>query len=93
MMRTQRNPLVYSEGFRRRVLAAYPNQPKIKELLDNNQYFLGRYLDDSSSTGIYYQTVIDMIEKGDTDKLLALAKQAKERIEIYKEWDKEVFVD
>jgi hypothetical protein len=81
----------YSDAFRRRVIAAYPDQPIIKELLDNNQYFLGRYLDDSSSLGIYYGTVIELLESGKADELLVLAKNTKEKLELYNEWGKEVY--
>lgn len=93
MMRTQRVPLIYSEGFKKRVMEAYKGQPTIKELLDRNEYFLGRYLDDGSSNTIYYKTVIEMLEKGEADKLLALAKGMQKRLDLYAEWDKEVFLD
>ena len=93
MMRTQRVPLIYSEGFKKRVMEEYKGQSTIKELLDRNEYFLGRYLDDGSSNTIYYKTVIEMLEKGEADKLLALAKGMQKRLDLYAEWDKEVFLD
>jgi len=103
MFRTQRTPLIYSDKFRNKVLKAYPDSPKIKELLDNNQYFLGRYLDDCSQgcvSAIEPETIIEKIESGNINELLEMAKEKLEeikkhrlRIEVYSMWDKEVFLD
>lgn len=103
MSRTRRTPLIYSDKFRNRVLEAYPDNPHVKELLDNNTYSLGRYLDDGSYgnvSAIEPETIIEKIESGYVDELLVMAKSKLEevrkhrlKIEVYSMWNKEVFID
>jgi hypothetical protein len=99
--RTRKEPLIYSEKFRDIVLRAYPDNEKIKELLDSNAYFLGRYLDDGcSGTGCISVSIDDIINTkglGTQEQLFeALFESANEeklRSLAYKMWDKEVFLD
>lgn len=101
--RTKRNPLIYSDEFRKAVLKAYPTHDEIKQRLDENEYFLGRYLDDCSNgcvPSIDTETIINYLEHGDAKSLLDMAyknlekiKEAKLRVEVYRMWDKEVFED
>lgn len=101
--RTKKSPIVYSEEFRKAVLKAYPNHEEIKLLLNKNEYFLGRYLDDGSNKcvpAIETELIIEMIESGKTEELLEIAKknlektkEAEFRVEVYRTWDKEVFLD
>lgn len=101
--RTQKTPIKYSDKFREAVLKAYPDNKKIKELLDNNEYFLGRYLDDCScgnAPSISPETIINKIESGAIEELLEIAKKNLEevnkdrlKVKVYKMWDKECFLD
>lgn len=103
MIRAQRIPLIYSDDFKNKVLTAHPNNPYVKELLDNNQYFLGRYLDDGSNgyvSAIEPETIIEKIESGNVEELLTMAKtkleelkQNRLKIEVYSMWNREVFID
>jgi len=103
MVREQRIPLIYSDDFKNKVLTTYQNNSYVRELLDNNQYFLGRYLDDGSNghvSAIEPLTIIEKIESGNVEELLTMAKtkleeikQNRLKIEVYSMWNKEVFID
>jgi hypothetical protein len=93
MFRTMKNPIIYSDEFRNAVLKAYPNDTQIKELLDKNEYVLGRYLSDSSSSVISVDTVLRMIEQCQVNSLFNLAFDIKEKSKLYGMWDKECFLD
>jgi hypothetical protein len=98
-----KNPIIYSEEFRNLVLKAYPNSPDIKTLLDNNEYFLGRYLDDCSYGCVPSIPSSVIIEKINTGKLDELRRMAEDRLaeeeklqlrkDCYRMWDKECFLD
>ena len=101
--RTRRTPLIYSEDFRKAVLKAYPTHEVIKKLLDENEYFLGGYLDDCSNgciESIPFETIIGYLEHDAASQLLTLAKEKsieaeklRFRVKVYNMWDKEVFLD
>lgn len=93
MLRTKREPLIYSEEFRTAVIKAYPDDPRIKQMLDKNEYVLGRYLDDGSSNVIHVDTVMRLISIGQVNSLFNLAFDIKEKSKLYGMWDKEVFLD
>jgi len=93
MDRTQRKPLVYSEKFRNAVLTEYPDNNIIKDLLDKNDYFLGRLLDDGTYSSIPYDVIIRMLENGEANQLLEKARHIKNLVDLYHMWDKEVFLD
>jgi hypothetical protein len=101
MMRKVKENGVYSEEFRKVVLQAYPNDPKIKELLDANAHFLGRYLDDSCCGSGMVSISIDeiMFAKGIGRQLElfdALYERAsKERLKLlaYKMWGEQWYED
>jgi hypothetical protein len=91
--RTRKTPLVYSEVFRNAVRDVYKNNKIIEDLLDKNDYFLGRCLNDGTYSTISYETVIELLEAGEADKLLELAYHIKRIVDLYQMWDKEVFLD
>jgi len=99
--RTRKEPLIYSNEFRDIVLRAYPESEKVKELLDSNAYFLGRYLDDGcGGTGFIRVSINDILNAKDTgtqdqlfENMIEMANKEKLRSLAYKMWDKEVFLD
>lgn len=93
MFRTRKEPLIYSENFRDAVLKSYPEDARVLEMLNKNEYSLGRYLSDTSSNVISVDTVIRMISEGQVNSLYNLAFDIKERSKLYGMWDKEVFLD
>jgi hypothetical protein len=93
MLRTRREPLIYSDEFRTAVMKAYPNAVNIKQMLDDNEYNLGRYLDDGTTSTIPVDTVLRMIENGQVNSLFNLAFDLKNKSNLSKMWDKEVFLD
>ncbi|MDD2299499.1 MAG: hypothetical protein PHU69_07630 [Fermentimonas sp.] len=101
MMRKVRENVIYSEEFRKVVLQAYPDEPKIKELLDANAYFLGRYLDDgccgSGMVSVSAEEIITARGLGQQaefcEALFERANKEKLRSLAYKMWGKQWFED
>ena len=101
MMRKIRKNVIYSEDFRRTVLRAYPDDPKIKELLDANAYFLGRYLDDGCcGCGMMSVSIDEIITAKGLgtqaelfEKLFERADKEKLRNLAYKMWGEQWFED
>ncbi|MFA7205017.1 MAG: hypothetical protein WC102_01675 [Saccharofermentanales bacterium] len=101
MMRKVKESVVYSEEFRKVVLQAYPDSPKIKELLDSNAHFLGRYLDDGCcASGMLSVPIDKIIVAKDTGKQLELfnvlytmANREKLRLLAYKMWGDQWYED
>jgi len=93
MNRTQKNPIIYSDEFKKSVLEEYSENERIKDLLEKDSYSLGRYLSDGTSSSIPYTVVIQKLESGDVKTLLNLAYQIKHRVDLYEMWGKEVFID
>ena len=77
----------YSEAFVAKVKRLYPTFTDMHRHADGNSYMLGRYLDDSSSGGINYDTIL---KSSSLEELKKIATEAKEKIELYIEWGKEV---
>lgn len=93
MDRSRKTPLIYSEEFKNAVLNAYPNNMKVKQMLDNNQYILGRFLENDSSNMISADTVLKMISAGQVIGLYNIAFDINEKSMLFGMWDKEVFLD
>lgn len=91
--RTRKEPLIYSEEFKKAVINEYPHDTEMKKLLDNNDYFVGRCLNDGAYSSIPYDMVIERLEAGETDELLKTAYHIKRLVDLYEMWDKEVFLD
>lgn len=99
-MRTKRDAVIYSQEFRKVVQRAYPDNQEIQDLLNNNQYFLGRYLDDGSLGNrvcVSADEVITAVGLGKTEEfmqeLFKRAGREKLRSLAYEMWDKEWFTD
>ncbi|MFA7205628.1 MAG: hypothetical protein WC102_04775 [Saccharofermentanales bacterium] len=101
MVRKVKENVVYSEEFREVVLQAYPDSPKIKELLDANAHFLGRYLDDgcchSSMLSVPIDKIIAAKETGKqlefVDVLYEMASRQKLCLLAYKMWGDQWYED
>ncbi|MCB9980390.1 MAG: hypothetical protein H6863_04565 [Rhodospirillales bacterium] len=76
----------YPEEFKKAVLDVYPDSPDIQKHLENGDEFLGRYLDDSSHGGIAPSKIVELLEAGQSDELLAQAKDLLARKQLYAQW-------
>ena len=74
---------IYDEDFIKRCKEAFPDWEELHIKLDKGSYFVGRYLDDSSSQSISIRTVLqsESLEdlKKEANKLLVKGK-------LYVEW-------
>lgn len=75
--------MAYSDSLIREVKELYPNDRKMHELADSGNAFLGRYLDDSSSTSIQIDTIL---KSNSLTELQQMALQMRRKIELYKRW-------
>ena len=77
MMRTKREPLIYSEEFKSKCKLLYPDYDELHVKLNENNYFVGRYLDDSflrafpldailNATNLEYLKEMALLEKRNT---------------------------
>lgn len=78
-------PKQYPEEFVEAVKAAFPDWERLHQALDNNDGFVGRYLDDSRGD-IPAQTVLDKIEIGDIPALQRLAERQICVAKLYGKW-------
>ncbi|MBD8922208.1 hypothetical protein EGR52_02140 [bacterium] len=75
--------MFYPEDFKNRVKKAYPNYDELHRRLDEGDVFVGRYLDDSSSTRISFETILSATS---LEKLKNEARVGQEKVAIYNEW-------
>jgi len=73
----------YPEDFIKEVKEVYPDSPDMHRLADEGQYFLGRYLDDSSGGGIPLDTVLTALT---LEELQVKARTEKRKINLYRRW-------
>jgi len=78
--------MAYSESLIREVKELYPDSVEMHNLADSGNAFLGRYLDDSSPTGIPLDTILLATS---LDELQTIARRAKRKVELYHKWCKE----
>ena len=71
--------MAYTQEFINRVKSVYPNSKEMHRLADEGNYFLGRWLDDSSSR----RFSADEILNTPYEKLIEQAKVQKERQNLY----------
>ena len=92
-MRTQkrREKLTYSEGFKAAVLAVFPSSERIKRMLEENSFSLGYALSEGSLTSISPSIVVALLESGQQEELLKVARDAVEKGRLYEMWKKEVY--
>ena len=77
---------MYTPELIREVKELYPNSPEMHQLADNGNAFLGRYLDDSSPTGV---PINDVLLATSLDELQKKARNMKRKVELYKKWCQE----
>lgn len=75
--------MFYPEDFKNRVKKAYPNWDELHRRLDEGDVFVGRYLDDSSSTEISFETILSATS---LEELKNEARVGQEKVAIYNEW-------
>jgi len=73
----------YPEDFKKEVKELYPGFPEIHKLLDNGGTFLGRYLDDSSSSSISIKDILDVTNLKD---LQERARKMQRKVKLYIKW-------
>jgi len=73
----------YPEDFIKEVKEVYPDSPDMHRLADEGQYFLGRYLDDSSGGGIPLDTVLTALT---LEELQVKARREKRKVNLYRRW-------
>jgi hypothetical protein len=61
----------------------YPNSPQMHALADSGNAFLGRYLDDSSPTGIPMDEILLAVS---LEELQKKARLAKRKVLLYQKW-------
>lgn len=75
--------MFYPEDFKNRVKKAYPNWDELHRRLDEGDDFVGHYLDDSTSTGISFETILSATS---LEELKNEARVGQEKVAIYNEW-------
>jgi hypothetical protein len=75
--------MIYPKEFIEKCKKLYPDWTKLHWMLDEGNTFVGRYLDDSSSTSIHINTVLFA---NSLDELKLKAQDMKEKLNLYKEW-------
>lgn len=75
--------MAYSQQLIDDVKELYPDSPEMHKLADSGNAFLGRYLDDSSPTGMQIDTVLLATN---LDELQKQARDMKRRVQLYKRW-------
>jgi len=86
-----KDDLNYSEEFKAVVLAAFPGSERIRRMLDENAFSLGYSLSEGGITSIDPALVVSLLEAGQQDKLLRVARDAVEKRRLYEMWQNEVY--
>lgn len=87
----KREPLQYSEEFREAVLSAFPSSERIRRMLDENSFSLGYSLQEGGISSIDPVLVVALLEAGQQDKLLKVARDAVQKKRLYEMWKDEVY--
>ena len=74
---------MYSPELIREVKELYPNSPEMHQLADSGNAFLGRYLDDSSPSGV---PINEVLLATSLDELQKKARNMKRKVDLYKKW-------
>jgi hypothetical protein len=74
---------MYSPELIKEVKELYPNSPEMHQLAENGGAFLGRYLDDSSPSGI---PINEILLATSLDELQKKARIMKRKVELYRKW-------
>lgn len=90
--RKHREPLQYSEGFRAAVLAVFPSSERINRMLEENSFSLGYSLSEGGISSIDPVLIVSLLEAGQQDKLLRVARDAVEKKRLYEMWKDEAYL-
>ena len=75
--------MAYSPQLIAKVKKLFPNSTEMHRLADNGGVMLGRYLDDSASNSI---PINDVLLATSLEQIQKQDREAKERVELYREW-------
>jgi len=75
--------MAYTQELIAEVKELYPDSEQMHKLADEGNAFLGRYLDDSSPTGM---SLNDVLLATSLDELQKKARDMKRRVELYHKW-------
>ncbi len=75
--------MAYTRELINEVKELYPNSPEMHRLAENGDAFLGRYLDDSSPTGI---SIDEVLLATSLDELQKKVRIAKRKVQLYAKW-------
>ena len=89
--RKRREPLEYSEGFKAAVLAVFPSSERINRMLEENSFSLGYSLQEGGISSIDPVLVVALMDAGQQDKLLKVARDAVQKKRLYEMWKDEVY--
>ena len=78
--------MAYSQELINEVKELYPDSTEMHKLADSGNAFLGRYLDDSSPTGLPLDTVLLATS---LEQLQTIARNYKRKVELYRKWCQE----
>ena len=73
----------YTRELINEVKELYPSDHKMHELAENGNVFLGRYLDDSSSTSMSIDKILLAVS---LDELQVEARKMKRKVILYQKW-------
>lgn len=90
--RKAKQPLTYSEEFREAVLSAFPTSERINRMLEENSFSLGYSLSEGGISSIDPALVVSLLEAGQQDRLLKVAKDAVQKKTLYELWQNEVYL-
>ncbi len=76
----------YTKELIDKVKELYPTHKEMHKLAESGDYFLGRYLDDSSLTSISLEFIL---KSNSLEDLKGIARKEKEKVDLYKEWCKQ----
>lgn len=75
--------MAYSKELIKEVKELYPTSTRIHELADSGNAMLGRWLDDSSPSGISLDKILLATS---LESLQIEARVAKRKVELYRKW-------
>ncbi len=89
--RKSTDPIIYSDEFKTAVLSVFSSSERIKRMLEENAFSLGYSLSEGGITSIDPVLVVSLLDAGQQDKLLRVARDAVEKKRLYELWKKEVY--
>ena len=74
---------MYTKDLIDEVKELFPDSPKMIELAERGDAFLGRYLDDSSNSSISLDTILLATT---LEELQSKARKEKRKVKLYQKW-------